>query len=235
MAQCAHGEEAVARARRQRAVHRLRRCGSRCGGRGAIARSTATPVRRACVNRIYVQDGGLRRVRAQAVEAVKKLKPAPGLEAGRRRAAHRRQGGAKVEEHIGRGTKGARGPRRHGSARRPLLRADGHVDVTPDDGGARRDLRPGRAALPVQDRGRSGRDGQRHRVRAGGYLYDRRVWRVPRRSSRHGRHQHRPHLDRGRAVWRGEGVRSRAGDRSTGSRSTSRSSTLMGHCPRLQI
>ena len=33
MAQCAaDGEEALARARRQRAVHRLRRCGSGCGG-----------------------------------------------------------------------------------------------------------------------------------------------------------------------------------------------------------
>ena len=44
-----HGEEGVAGARRQRAVHRVRRCGPRRGGGGrASPASTATPARPAC-------------------------------------------------------------------------------------------------------------------------------------------------------------------------------------------
>ena len=46
-----------------------------------------------CVNRIYVQDGVYDAFAAKLAEAVRKLKPAPGLEAGRDAgSADRRQG-----------------------------------------------------------------------------------------------------------------------------------------------
>ncbi len=70
MAQCgAHGEEGVARARRQRAVHRLRRRRSRCGGRrrDGLEVSQHRPDLR--LRQPHLRAGRrLRRVRREAVD-----------------------------------------------------------------------------------------------------------------------------------------------------------------------
>ena len=131
MAQCAaHGEEAVARARRQRAVHRVRRCGSRCGGRRRDRVEVPQHRPDVRVREPAARAGlGVRRVRGEARGARSaKLKPAPGTR--RRRdagAADRRQGGREGREpHRRRDVEGREGAGRRQAprARRPLLRAD---------------------------------------------------------------------------------------------------------------
>ena len=101
------------------------------------------------------------------------------------------------------------------------------VGVTADDGDELRgDVRPGRRDRALLDRGRGDPDRERHAVRP------RRVLLLagprPRHARRRGarvrdrRHQHRAHLDRGRAVRRREGVGDRAARaRPTGSTSGS--------------
>jgi hypothetical protein len=112
--------------------------------------------------------------------------------------------------------KGAtRGHRRQAPrARRQLLRA--HHPHRRDDrtcAWQRGDLRPGRAGVPLQDRGRGHRAGQRHRVRPRLYFYARDMaasgawpkrWNTASSASTTGHHLHR-----GRALRRREGIRPR--------------------------
>jgi succinate-semialdehyde dehydrogenase/glutarate-semialdehyde dehydrogenase len=89
-----------------------------------------------CVNRIYVQDGVYEAFAAKLAEAVKKLKPAPGLEAGATQGPLiDDKAVAKVEEHIedalGRGARVIVGGKRHALGGRffePTVLAD----VAPD-------------------------------------------------------------------------------------------------------
>ena len=69
MAQCAaHGQEDLARARRQRAVHRLRRCGSRCGGRRSDGLEVPQHRSDVRLREPHLRAGQrLRRVRGEAV------------------------------------------------------------------------------------------------------------------------------------------------------------------------
>ena len=130
MAQCADdGEEAVARARRQRAVHRVRRCGSRCGGRRRDR--VEVPQHRPDVRLREPAAGaghGLRRVRREARRRGEEAEA--GARHRRRRdagTAHRRQGGRESREpHRRRDVERREGAGRRQAprARRPLLRAD---------------------------------------------------------------------------------------------------------------
>ena len=89
-----------------------------------------------CVNRIYVQDGVYDAFAAKLAEAVKKLKPAPGLEPGATQGPLiDDKAVAKVEEHIqdalGRGARVVLGGKRHALGGRffePTVLAD----VAPD-------------------------------------------------------------------------------------------------------
>jgi succinate-semialdehyde dehydrogenase/glutarate-semialdehyde dehydrogenase len=108
---CTHGQEGLARARRQRAVHRLRRCRYRCGGRGAMAskyRNTGQTC--VCVNRIYVQDSVYDAFAQKLSAAVGKLSPMNGLEPGATQGPLIDDKAVlKVEEHIADATtKGAK-------------------------------------------------------------------------------------------------------------------------------
>ena len=171
-----------------------------------------------CANRFLVQGGVYDAFAERLAEASSKLVVGPGLE------GETQQGPlidsdavAKVEEHIQDAVdKGADGDpgRQAPSPRRQFLRAHGDRQREhPDEGCARGDLRPARAALPLRDRRRGGAARQRHRVRPRGLLLQ------PRHRPhlagggaariRHRRHQHRDHLDRGGALRRHEGIRHR--------------------------
>ena len=110
-----------------------------------------------CANRIYVQDGVYDAFAAKLADAVKKLKPAPGLEPGATQGPLiDDKAVAKVEEHIqdavSKGAKVVVGGHRHALGGRffePTVLAD--VAPTIADG-ARGNLRSGCAALPLQDR-----------------------------------------------------------------------------------
>ena len=110
-----------------------------------------------CANRLLVQDGVYDAFAEKLADAVRKLKPAPGLEAGRRRRGRSsttsgREGGGAHQRRAGE-RRAARRRRPSACARRPLFRADGadrrHAG---DAAGARGNVRAGRAALPVHDR-----------------------------------------------------------------------------------
>ncbi len=171
-----------------------------------------------CANRLLVHDAVYDAFAAKLADAVRKLKPAPGTDATATQGPLIDDKAVeKVESHIADATsKGARillGGKRHALGGR-FFEPTILVDVTHGDGRcARGDIRSGRAALPLQDRGRGRRPGQRHRVRPGRLLLRPRHWpHLARRRSarvRDRRHQHRHHLDRGRPVWRREGVGAR--------------------------
>ncbi len=169
-----------------------------------------------CANRILVQDSVYDAFAAKLADKVKALKVGPGTEAGVNigplidAAAV-----AKVEEHIqdavSKGAKVVAGGKRH----TPVLRADAaHRREYYDEGDQGRDLRTGRAAVPLQDRGRGHRHGQRYRVRPGELLLRTRhrphLARRRRPGVGHRRHQHRHHLHRSLALRRREAVGHRA-------------------------
>ena len=170
-----------------------------------------------CANRMLVQDARLRRVRRRSWPTrSRKLKPAPGLEAGATQGRSSTTGRVeKVEEHIADAVVEGRAHRRRRPAPRagrPLLRADG----------ARRRRRPrccwrakkrsvrSRRSSASRPRPRPSRMANDTEFGLAAYFYGRDIGaRLARRRSarvRHGRHQHRPHLDRSRAVRRREGV-----------------------------
>ncbi len=169
-----------------------------------------------CANRMLVQDGVYERFAEKLLAAVAKLKVGNGMEEGVTQGPLINADAVrKVEDHIADATaKGARiatGGKRHalgGNFFEPTVLVD--VPRAADDL-PRRDVRPGRAAVPLQDRGGGDRDGQRHRVRPRRvFLRPRRRPRLPRGRGagiRHRRHQRGHHLDRGGAVRRHEVVR----------------------------
>ncbi len=166
-----HGQKALARTGRQRAVHRLRRRRYRDGGQGRhrleipqcrpdLRLRQPHPGAGRRLRRLHQaprrdrrRDEGRRRVRAGCGD-----RAADRHEGGREgRGAHRRR------RQEGRQSRHRRQARR---ARRQLLRAD-RADRCDDRHGHHQggDLRPGGAALPLQDRRRGDQDGQRHRIR----------------------------------------------------------------------
>ncbi len=142
-----------------------------------------------CANRLYVQDGVYDAFVEKLAAKAKGIKVGNGFEAGVNQGPMiDDQAIAKVERHVADAlAKGARVRRRRQAHRRALLRAHRagrrHRRHAVREG---RDLRPGGAGVPLQDRGRSHRDGQRHRVRPGQLLLQ------PR---------HRPHLPRRPRRW----------------------------------
>ena len=123
-----------------------------------------------CANRLLVQEGVYDAFVAKLVEAVRKLRVGDGLKGATEQGPLiDDKAVAKVEEHIAdalaKGGKVALGGKRHalgGTFFEPTI----ITDVTPnDDGRARGDLRPGRAAVPLQGREAGDPHGERHRVR----------------------------------------------------------------------
>ena len=173
-----------------------------------------------CVNRIYVQDSVYDAFAQKLAEAVKKLKPAPRPR-GRRDAgsAHRRQGGrarsrstspTRVDQgREGRASAASVTRWAAGSSSRPCS-----SDVTPAMMVARK-RRSGRWRRSSGSRPKTKRSRMANDTEFGlaAYFYGRDIGaRLARgRGARvgHGRHQHRPHLHRGRAVRRREGIRPR--------------------------
>ena len=163
----------------------------------------------------------------------------PGRGRGRR-PAHRREGGggcrlrSSSTDAVHDGARvlvgGAAG------RRRGVLLPAHRAGRCPDRGShqPRGDLRPRRADHHLRDRGRGDRAGQRHRVRPGVLrLHPRPGPDHPGRRGprlRHGRHQHRPGVQRRRAVRRGEGERVRSRGRVRGDRGVPRDH-LRGTCP----
>ena len=140
-----------------------------------------------CVNRIYVQDSVYDAFAAKLTEAVRKLKPAPGLEPGATQGPLiDDKAVAKVEEHIADAvTKGARvvAGRQSAFARRPLLRADGdrRRDAVDDGGVARRRSVRWRRSSGSRPRTRPSRMANDTEFGLAAYFYGRdigRVWRV---------------------------------------------------------
>ena len=174
----------------------------------------------ACIsaNRVYVQDGIYDAFARRLAERVGALAVGDGFDDGRPAGpAHRRGRGGEggVPRRRRRRPRG-RGPVRRQAprTRRPLLRADRADRRHRRDGRhPRGDLRPGDPAAAVHRRERRGPHGQRHRIRPR---------RLPVRQGRrahlarrrrpgggHGRHQHRPDLQRDRPLRRGQAVRHR--------------------------
>ena len=159
-------------ARRQRAVHRLRRCRSRRGGGGR--HGLEIPQCRADLRVRQPHPGAGRASTTPSPRssraAVAKMKVGPGTEHGVTTGPLINKAAVeKVEEHIAdalaKGAKVVAGGKRHARAATSSSRRS-CADVTRDMMvAARGDLRPGGAALPLQDRGRGDRHGQRHRVR----------------------------------------------------------------------
>ena len=140
-----------------------------------------------CANRIYVQDGVYDTFAEKLAAEVKKMKVGAGTEAGVTTGPLINKAAVeKVEEHVAdalkQGAKVVIGGKRH-ELRRQLLRADHpRQRHAGDDGRARGDVRPGGAAVQVQDRGR-GRSRMANDTPFGlaAYFYARdigRVWRV---------------------------------------------------------
>ena len=174
MAQCAqHGEEGLAGARRQRAIHRVRRRRPRRGRRRARSRrSTATPARPASARTAsWCRTGSTTRSRRSSPSAWRSSRSATAWSAGVTIGPLIDDAAVeKVEEHIAdavaKGAKVTLGGKRHalgGLFFEPTVLADVTPAMKVTQG---RDLRPGRPALPLQDRGGGDRDGERHRVRA---------------------------------------------------------------------
>ncbi len=221
MAQCAgDGEEGLAGAGRQRALHRLRRRRPRRGGRGrACSPSTATPARPASApTASWCRTASTTPSSGSFAEAVGELQ-------GRRRPARpTTQQGPLIDEAGGREGRGAR--RRRASPRAPGWCVGGArhalggtffeptvlTGVTPEMADvAGGDLRAGRRLFRFADRGRGASGWPTTPSSAwpptSTAATSARVWRVARGPRvRHGRHQHRPHLHRGRALRRHEGV-----------------------------
>ena len=124
-----------------------------------------------CANRIYVQDGDLRRLRREARRGGRQAQ-------GRRRDGARRHAGAADQRGGGREGRGACRRRarqgRQGDDRRQAPRARAHLLRADGARGPRRldadrprgDLRPGRAGVPLQGRGRGDPPRQRHPISA---------------------------------------------------------------------
>ena len=121
-----------------------------------------------CANRLYVQDGVYDAFVGKLAAKAKALKVGNGFEAGVTQGPLIDAPAlAKVEQHVAdalaKGAKVLTGGKRIGERfYEPTVLAD----VTARNAlRARGDLRPGRAGVPLQDRGRGDRDGQRHRIR----------------------------------------------------------------------
>lgn len=167
-----------------------------------------------CANRIYVQAGVYDAFADKLAEAVRRLKVGNGMDEGVEQGPLIDDAAVKkVQEHLQDAVaKGARiltGGKPHalgGTFFEPTVL----TGATPQMQLARRDVRPGRAALPVRIRRRGRPPGQRHRVRPGELLLQpRHPARLARRRIariRHRRHQHRLDLERGRPVRRREAV-----------------------------
>ena len=123
-----------------------------------------------CANRIYAQEGIYDAFVAKLTTAVSRLKVGDGTEAGVMQGPLINEAAVKkVEEHVAdaqkKGAKVVTGGKRH-KLGRTFYRADGAVGGQfLDAGRARGDLRPDRAGVPLQGRGRRHRPGQRHPVR----------------------------------------------------------------------
>ena len=168
-----HGEEGLARARRQCAVHRVRRCRPRRGGRGRDGLEVPQHGPDLRLRQPAARAGRrLRRIRAEA------RRPRRGAERRQRSRGRRHAGTADRHEGGGEGRGAHRRRGRQGGAgrdRRPapcagrhLLRADGAGRRRHHHGrDPRRDVRPGGAAVPLRDRAGTGRARQRYRVRPG--------------------------------------------------------------------
>ena len=172
-----------------------------------------------CANRILVQDGVYDAFAAKLKAAVEAMKVGNGMEPGVSQGPLINADAVeKVEEHIADALQARRvgGDRRTPPhAGRHVLRADGPGQrAERRDDLPRGDVRPGGAAVPLQDRGGGDPAGQRHRVRPGVvFLFARRGADLPcgrGAGIRHHRHQRGDHLHRGGAVRRHEVVRARA-------------------------
>ena len=158
------GEEGVARARRQRAVHRLRRRGPRRGRRRrAHSASTATPARRASRPTGSSSRRGLRRVRRSASSTGARRSRsarARARHAGRPadRAAGDRQGRAPCRRRA-RPRRRAAGRRR--APRRPLLQPDRDRRRAARRGDGRARRRSARSPASPASRARTRRSGSR--------------------------------------------------------------------------
>jgi hypothetical protein len=171
-----------------------------------------------CANRLLVQDGVYDRFVEQLARRVQSLKVGPGSEEGVAQGPLIDAAAlAKVEAHIadavGKGARVLTGGRRHvhgGTFFEPTVLAD----VTPAMRVAREEtFGPVAPVFRFSRGGRGRRHGQRHRVRPRGLFLCARYRALParRRSAgiRHGRHQYRPDLQRGRALWWRQAVRHR--------------------------
>ena len=180
-------------------------------------------------NRMLVQDGIYDDFLARFTLAAGELKVADGFTEGVNVGPLIDEPAVeKVERHVSDAVeRGARGPRRRRADRGSVLPA---VRTRRRDRGhgheLRGDVRPGRRDCALRNRGRSDPDRQRHPLRPRGLLL------LPGSGAgepggrgarvRDRRRQHRAHLDRGRAVRRGQGVGNRArGGRRTASTSGS--------------
>ena len=218
MAQCAGTvKKSVARARRQRAVHRVRRRGS--GRRGGRRDAVEVPQHGADLRVRQPATGAGRRCTTSSPRSWPRRRQAEagaGIDATAHAGPADRRGGRKSGEHIADATsKGASvliGGKRHALGGR-FFEPTILIDVRRRWRFARGNIRAGRAAVPLQDRGGSDRARQRHRVRPGRLLLrPRRRADLPRRRSarvRDRRHQHGHHLDRSRAVRRRQAVGAR--------------------------
>ena len=189
-----------------------------------------------CANRLFVQDKVYDAFAAKLAAKVAALKVGRGTEAGVTQGPLiDAEALAKVEEHVADATRqGREGRRRAASATRSAARSSSRrvlTDVTPDMKIFREET-----FGPVAPLIRFKTDAEVIELAndtefgLAAYFYSRdigRVWRVAEALEYgHGRRQHRPHHDRGRAVRRRQAVGPRPRRlRSTASTSTSRSST----------
>ena len=172
-----------------------------------------------CANRFLVQAGVYDEFAEKLAAASNALRVGPGFSGDVEQGPLIDMAAVeKVEDHIqdavGGGAAVVTGGKRHrlgGTFFEPTVLTGGH---TGHEGGARRDLRTARAAVPVRERRRGGPHGECHGVRP------RRLLLRPRHRSnlarrrgpgvRHRRRQRRHHLHRGGAVRGHEGVRDRS-------------------------
>ena len=172
-----------------------------------------------CANRLFVQDKVYDAFAAKLSERVRALKVGPGIEPGVTQGPLiNREALDKVEEHVedatARGAKVAVGGKRHalgGTFYEPTVLTDVTADMKIFTRG---NLRTGRTPDPLQDRRRSNRAGESHRVRPRVILlFPRHRSHLARRRGariRHGRREHRPHHDRGRAFRRRQAIGNRS-------------------------